>query len=127
MSSPPVSPSDRRRANVADGEAAELFVAAALEADGWRRLAHRWRGAAGELDLVVERAGRLRVVEVKLRQENDPVGLEAITGHKLDRIRRAAEAWLQDWTGPFEEVCLLIALVERGPDGWTIQWYDDPV
>ncbi len=122
-----MSRTDARRAAVADGEEAERFVASALRADGWQVLAHRWRGAAGELDLVVERKGCLRIVEVKLRQQDDPVGLEAITGRKLDRIRRAAEAWLQDRTEPFEEVCLLIAFVERGPTGWTIQWYDDPV
>ncbi len=116
-----------RRSAVADGEAAERFVAERLRADGWTVLSHRWRGAAGELDLVVERAGKLRVVEVKLRRPDDPVGLEAITGQKLDRITRAADAWLQDHHAPYDEICLLIALVERSPGGWTIQWFDDPV
>ncbi len=118
---------EARRAAVADGEAAERFVAERLQADGWRVLSHRWRGASGELDLVVEREGRLRVVEVKLRQPDDPVGLEAITPQKLARIERATDAWLQDHDGPYEEVCLLVALVLRTPGGWTVQWFDDPV
>ena len=118
---------ESRRAAVADGEAAERFVAERLRADGWQVLAHRWRGAAGELDLVVERRRCLRIVEVKLRQPDDPVGLEAITAHKLARIERAAEAWLQDHDGGYDEVCLMVALVERSPGGWTIQWFDDPV
>ena len=118
---------EARRAAVADGEAAERFVADRLCADGWQILAHRWRGAAGELDLVVERERCLRIVEVKLRKLDDPVGLEAITGHKLARIERAAEAWLQDHDRPYDEVCLMVALVERSPGGWTVQWFDDPV
>jgi putative endonuclease len=121
-----VPTADERRAALADGEAAERFVADALRADGWQVLAHRWVGAGGELDLVVERDRCLRIVEVKLRRADDPVGLEAITGRKLDRIHRAAEAWLQDRVDPYDEVCLLIAYVERGALGWTVQWYDDP-
>ncbi len=116
-----------RRAAVAAGEAAESFVAEHLAGLGWRVLDRRWRGAAGELDLVVARAGQLRVVEVKLRKPDDPVGLEAITGRKLDRLERAADAWLQDHEDPYDEICLMLAWVEPGPAGWTVQLYDDPV
>ncbi len=116
----------RRRQALADGERAERFVGAFLEDRGWLVLAHRWRGAGGELDLVVERAGCLRFVEVKLRAKDDPVGLEAVTGRKLDRVRRAAEAWLQDREAPFDEACLMVALVERTDAGWTVDLYDDP-
>jgi putative endonuclease len=46
---------------------AETLAAAALERDGWRVLGRRLRTAAGEVDLVAERAGLLAVVEVKAR------------------------------------------------------------
>lgn len=49
------------------GVAAEAAACAALVADGWVILARRLRTAAGEIDLVAERAGLLAIVEVKAR------------------------------------------------------------
>ena len=46
---------------------AEEIACAALQADGWTILARRLRTAAGELDVVAERAGLLAIVEVKAR------------------------------------------------------------
>ncbi len=40
---------------------------AALVAEGWQVLARRLRTAAGELDLIAERAGLLAFIEVKRR------------------------------------------------------------
>ncbi len=117
---------ERKRASLSDGERAERYVGTWLEQRGWSVLAHRWTGAGGELDLIVERQGCLRFVEVKLRAADDPVGLEDVTGRKLDRVRLAAEAWLQDRVEPFEEACLMVVLVERTDAGWTVDLYDDP-
>jgi putative endonuclease len=62
---------DRRQARgsraYASGLAAEEAACAALVADGWTILARRLRTAAGEIDLVAERAGLLALVEVKAR------------------------------------------------------------
>ncbi len=62
---------DRRQARGstahARGLAAEEAACAALMADGWTILARRLRTAAGEIDLVAERAGLLALVEVKAR------------------------------------------------------------
>lgn len=51
----------------ARGVQAEGAACAALKADGWVVLARRARTAAGEVDIVAERAGLLALVEVKAR------------------------------------------------------------
>ena len=93
---------------------------------GWEVLDRNWRGDGGELDLVVRDGGRLRIVEVKLRQPEDPVGLECVDHNKLARVRRAAEAWLLGYTDLVDEVCLLVAMVEPRGGGFHIELYDDP-
>ena len=89
-------------------------------------LARNWRGAAGELDLVVRDGGRLRFVEVKLRQPDDPVGLECVSARKLQKVRRAAEAFLQDYTDLVDEACLMVALVHGRPGDFRVHLFDDP-
>lgn len=117
---------DDRRAALLRGAEAEACVASALEDQGWNVLARNWRGEGGELDVVVERDGRLRMVEVKLRDPSDPVGIEAIDRSKQGRLRRAAEAFLVGWPDEVREVCFLVALVEPMPDGdLRITWIDD--
>ncbi len=121
---------DDRRRSLADGAEAESLVARALEARGWEVLARNWRGGGGELDLVVHHDGRLRMVEVKARRRDDPVGLEAIDGRKQRRLRGAARAWLQGYDDLIEEVCFLVALVtldgrEDPAAAPTIEWIDD--
>jgi len=95
-------------------------------------LARRWTGGGGELDLVVERGGQLRFVEVKLRAWDDPAGWEVFTPSKMGRVRRAAEAWLVGWSEPFAACTLSAALVTHGfepnsgaPDDWQIDVIDD--
>ena len=121
---------DDRRRSLADGAEAESLVARALEARGWVVLDRNWRGGGGELDLVVHHDGRLRMVEVKARRPDDPVGLEAIDAAKQRRLRSAARAWLQGYDDLVEEVCFLVALVtlpgSARPDAPpTIEWIDD--
>lgn len=108
------------------GICAEDLVARFLTQQGWEVLARRWRGGGGELDLVVRLEGRLRVVEVKLRQPEDPVGLECVDARKLAHLERAAEAFLQEYIGPLTEVCLLVALVEPQGDHARVQLFDNP-
>ena len=59
----------RGRLSQSDGVAAETRAVAALESEGWRILARRLRTAAGEIDIVAERAGLLAIVEVKSRAD----------------------------------------------------------
>lgn len=116
----------RRREANARGLAAEDAVAQHLRRLGWSVCAQRWRGEAGEIDLVVEREGCLRVVEVKLRQPEDPVGLECVDERKLTRLRGAAEELIARWERPFSEICLMVALVEPRGDSLDIHLFDDP-
>jgi putative endonuclease len=62
---------------------------------GWRVLGANVWAAGNEVDLIVRRGRALRFVEVKEKRGagyGDPV--EAVTGEKRRRIRRAAESWL---------------------------------
>lgn len=62
---------------------------------GWRVLGVNVWAAGNEVDLIVRRGRALRFVEVKEKRGpryGEPV--EAVTGEKQRRVRRAAEAWL---------------------------------
>lgn len=107
------------------GGEAERWVADVLTADGWLVLARNWRTDAGELDLVVERDGVLRFVEVKARTVGDDTGVLAVGEQKQRVLRRAGEAWLAQRGLPEREVAFLVVLVERGPGGFTAEWIDD--
>lgn len=121
------------RAAVSRGQLAERRVAALLEADGWSVLDRNWRGANGELDLVVERGGVVRFVEVKAREAGDPSGIEAIDGLKQARLVGAADAWL-DLHARRAEAAFLVAVVTMDdassglppdPERWAVEWWDD--
>jgi putative endonuclease len=114
-------PVAKRRDARAAGLAAESQVAAVLEAEGWTICARNWLGGGGELDLVAERSGQIRFVEVKARAVNAPVGLEAVGLDKQRRLSRAARAWLSRWDGPFDEASFTVVLVE----GETLTWVHD--
>ena len=103
------------------GRDGEEQAASALEADGWRVLARNWRGAGGELDLVVQKNRRLRFVEVKTRSEGDPVGIESVGVAKQAHLVRAARAWIRVHEPDVIEMAFLVAMVE----GKRITWYDD--
>ncbi len=115
---------DRRESNRA-GLNAEKAVEAFLRGQGWSILAHRWTGAGAEIDLIALKNRMLRFVEVKYRQENDPVGLECVDARKLNKIERAAEAFLQGFQD-FEEACIAVAYVTPSETGWHIEFLDNP-
>lgn len=82
-----------------------------------------WRGGGGELDLVAEREGCRRFVEVKLREAGDPLRDEAIPDWKRARLRQAALAWEAIHGEPAVEVCFLVAFVD-GESG-AVELVDD--
>ena len=117
---------DERLAAQDRGQLAEARAAVVLESEGWTILARNWRGGGGEIDLVAERAGCLRFVEVKLRDPEDPLREEAIPDSKRRRLRGAALAWEMEHGQPAIEVCFLVAWVEAHDDAWRVEWLDDP-
>jgi putative endonuclease len=75
-----------------EDRAAEYLVQA-----GYTLLERNWRCDRGEIDLIAERDGDVVFVEVKTRSG---VGyghpFEAITVHKLGRLRRLAGTWCRE-------------------------------
>lgn len=114
-----------RRAALDRGARAEALAADVLLREGWTVLARNWRARGGELDVVVERDGVLRFVEVKARDPDDDTGLDAITVAKRRKLVAAAEAWLVERGLPAVEVAFLVAVVSFDPAGWSIEWVDD--
>jgi len=94
-----VSRTARGRAAQRSGVDAEAVAEAALIAEGWQVLVRRLRTAAGELDLVAERAGLLAFIEVKRR--STLAGAAAALGpRQRARLLAAAEIVLgehPDW------------------------------
>jgi putative endonuclease len=62
---------------------------------GFTVLARNWRGAAGELDLVVGNEAVVVFVEVKARSSSRfGTGAEAVDWRKQRRVRAVASEWL---------------------------------
>ncbi|MEI7512138.1 MAG: YraN family protein [Candidatus Uhrbacteria bacterium] len=80
----------------ADGKIGEDLAAAFLIGKGFRVIDRNWLHRLGEIDLIVERDGEIRFVEVKYRNTLEygrPE--EAITGKKLRHLERAIILWLE--------------------------------
>jgi len=82
-----------KQASEARGRQAEAAAEAALAQDGFATLARRVRTGAGEIDLVVERAGLLVFVEVKARATLTDAAF-ALGPRQQGRLMAAAEAWM---------------------------------
>lgn len=94
-----------------------------MEADGWLIRARNWRGGGGEIDVIAERQGELRIVEVKRRNLADPLTDDAITPHKRSRLRSAARAWILAEGEPDVAVSFTVAWVDNASE--RIEWLDD--
>lgn len=79
-------------ANLA-GQSAELQVAADYQRRGHQLSANRWRGKAGEVDLIFNNGSEVIFVEVKkARSFSDAAG--RISSRQQNRICRTAEEYL---------------------------------
>lgn len=77
------------------GRFGEDAAAEHYQTAGYRILARNWRGAGGEIDLVVDRGDTVVFVEVKSRSSNRfGTGAEAVDRRKQARIRSVALQWL---------------------------------
>ncbi len=91
---------DARRA---DGRLGEDLAASFFVERGFRIVARNWTHRLGEIDLIVERDGEYRFVEVKYRNTlmfGHPEG--AVTGKKLRHLARAIECWIGEQARPPE-------------------------
>jgi len=102
---------DRRRLAQEAGASAEEAVGDWYVRRGFRVLARNHRAGGSELDLIVERDGDLRFVEVKQRGRGDCTLWESIDRRKRARLVRGAEAFLQAHSRPYRYVSLDVALV----------------
>lgn len=85
------------RARLATGEEGERLAAERLEADGYRILARRWKGAGREIDLVAERDGVVAFVEVKARRGGWGRPAMAVDRRKREQIAAAARLGAVEW------------------------------
>ena len=84
-----------REARTQLGRWGEEQVAEYLRQRGWSIVDTNYRTRFGEIDLIAENAHFLAFVEVKLRSGRGPVrGVEAVDGHKQQRLRTTAEWYL---------------------------------
>lgn len=94
------------------GQAAEQSVAADYESRGFKVCHRRWRGAGGEIDLIVRDAQGLVFVEVKKSQSFDSAAAR-ISKRQIDRIFSSAAQYLaQEPRGQLTNVRFDAALVD---------------
>jgi putative endonuclease len=72
-----------------------------LESQGWTVVAHRFRAARHEVDIVARRGKLVAFVEVK-RRSGDGFGspFEALRGRQRRDLVRAARAWMDRYGAP---------------------------
>jgi putative endonuclease len=83
------------------GQSGESIALAYLEERGFRLIERNWNCRLGEIDLIVERGGETRFIEVKLRRTMEYGYPEAsITRTKLRHLSRAIECWMKVQANP---------------------------
>lgn len=105
---------------VSDGSRAEQAVAEELIRRGYKIIELNWKTKFAEIDIVAEKDGTLCFVEVKYRRTNVAGdGFDYITPNKLHHMRRAAEAYVLEysWNEPYE---LLAAAISGSPESYEL-------
>ena len=95
------------------GQAAELQVARHYERDGWRVLQHRFKSAAGEIDLAFHRNDTVLFVELKRARTHD-IAASRISLQQIARINQSAEIFVDEHlSGQNFEMRLDASLVDQ--------------
>ena len=93
---------------------------------GYRLVARNWRCPLGELDLVLEKDGRIVFCEVKARTTSR-LGLpyEAVTPAKQRKLRALAEVFSGRRPQPPRGYRFDVASVTLGPDDAAVHVFED--
>lgn len=113
---PKNNPPDSYRGRL--GRRGEQVAAAFFRSKGFRVIDQNWRCRFGEIDLVVEKDGYIRFVEVKMRRTHAFGYPEtSVTSAKLRHLQAAVQLWLRSqkmtWKG-YQADVLAISLLEPG-------------
>ena len=99
--------------NYCDGLAAEEAVARRYTSDGGEVVARRWRGLAGEVDLIIRSGAALVAVEVK-KAGDFARAAESFNARQLGRVMSALEEFVGgEPTGSLTPVRVDLAMVNR--------------
>ena len=83
----------RGQTNYRFGQAAEGQVEGAYLKTGYRLRNRRWRGGAGEIDLVMEKGEEIVFVEVKASRTHDRAAA-SLSRRQIDRLLKSAEVYI---------------------------------
>jgi putative endonuclease len=98
------------------GVAAEMRIAQDYERRGFTIARRRWRGAGGEIDLIVRDGTGLIFVEVK-KSRSLARAAESLSSRQMRRIYASAEEFLgTEPLGSLTDVRFDVALVDRSGD-----------
>ncbi|MFY0647135.1 YraN family protein [Sulfitobacter geojensis] len=98
------------------GVAAELRIAQDYERRGFAIARRRWRGAGGEIDLIVRDGNGLIFVEVK-KSRSLALAAESLSSRQMQRIYASAEEFLgTEPRGSLTDVRFDVALVDGSGD-----------
>ena len=95
------------------GKAAEDIVARVYARNGQETLAKRWRGSAGEIDLIAQNGAGVIFIEVK-KSKTHALAVQRITPRQLERIYGAGAEFLSSMpNGQLTDVRIDVALVDE--------------
>ncbi|MCA9582235.1 MAG: YraN family protein [Myxococcales bacterium] len=101
-------------------------MAGHLRGLGYEILDRNVRVGPLELDVIARRGNLLVICEVRTLRGTAPYSpVETITPTKVSRVRRAAARWLSKNRPGTDELRFDAAAVTIGPDGPTIDYYED--
>ncbi len=95
---------------------------------GFKLVAQNVRTAAGEIDVIVEKDGKVVFVEVKTRSNTQTVyPEEAVTDEKLEHMQDSAEIYLSEHPEYSEDwrIHVIAIIGHPGTAHPQIEWYED--
>jgi putative endonuclease len=108
------------------GRLGEDLAAKFLADRGFRLIVRNWRCRLGEIDLIVERRGRIHFIEVKTRRGTS-FGFpeEAVGFTKRQRWFRAIELWLQTHAPTLQSYQADVVSILLGAAEPQIEWIEN--